>query len=345
MIYHQSVFERWLIEDKSVQAVITSPPYWGLRHYDIPDINIGGWRGQYGLEPTVQDYVAHTLLWVKEAWRVLRDDGVFFLNIGDTYSGGNGAGYKQSCSKVNQTDGGNKNFSLRKLTGRIDTLPPGCLLDIPARVSIALVDMQGWIKRNNIIWHKPNGMPESVTSRFSKKHESIFMFTKQSKYYFDLDAVKVPSKTYGYDKRDSALVRGREKGYDFKIDAMDMPGRAKLKKGRLMPPIGGKKQSAEVCVTYSGNEPETQSFCNPGDVWSIPTMPSSEKHFAMWPEKLVERMVLCSTKKGDTVLDPFCGSGTTLKVAEELGRHGLGIDLGYKDVQARRMTKIQRRLI
>ena len=329
MIYHQSVFERWAVEDKSIQAVITSPPYWQLRKYPIPDITIGDWTGQYGLEPTVQDYVAHTLLWAKEAWRVLRDDGIMFLNIGDTFNGNKEGNTNSKWESVN-----NKEFTKKK-----GLAPDKCKLLIPHRIAIALID-EGWTLRNDIIWHKPNGMPESATSRFSKKHESIFMFTKRSKYFFDLAAVKTPSKT-----RDNAMQRGRERGYNLKIDAMDMPGRAKLAKGRLMPPIGGKKHSAEVGGIYSGNEPEIQPTCNPGDVWSIPTKPSSEKHFAMWPEKLVERMVLCSTKKGDTVLDPFCGSGITLRVVEELGRKGLGIDLGYKDVQARRMSKIQRRLI
>ena len=220
-------------------------------------------------------------------------------------------------------------------------MPDKCKLLIPHRIAIALID-EGWTLRNDIIWFKGNAMPESCGDRFSKKFEYIFMFVKQSKYYFDLDSVKVPSKTFGYDKRESSLIRGREKNYNLKIDEMDMPGRSKIVKDRNTKI--NKETAEEVGGIYSGNQPEWQPTCNPGDVWEINTQPSSEAHFAMWPEKLCERMILCSTKKGDTVLDPFAGSGTTLKVAEELGRKGLGIDLGYKEIQTRRLSKIQKRL-
>lgn len=308
MIHQQSVFERWPLEDKSVQAVITSPPYYALRKYDIPDIKIGDWTGQYGLEETYQLYIEHTLLWCKEAWRVLKDDGVFFLNVGDSYSGSCSNGYKQSVSNINRSTGVEGNANLRKEIGRVDMLPSKCLLDIPARVSIALVDNQGWTKRNNIIWFKSNGMPESVTDRFSKKHENIFMFTKQARYYFDLDAVK---------------------------EKIINPGK---------PRAFGKKNNSDRNDTGIIYNPDNRIGKNPGDIWEITTQASSEKHFAMWPQNLVKRMVLCSTKSGDIVLDPFVGSGTTIKVAEELGRKGIGIDLGYQDVQKRRLRQIQKPL-
>lgn len=253
MIYQQSVFEPWPIESESVQAVITSPPYYALRKYNIPNIKIGAWQGQYGLEPTPQMYVEHTLLWAKEAWRVLRNDGI-----------------------------------------------------------IALVD-DGWTLRNTIIWYKTNAMPESVTDRFSKKYEYIFMFTKSPDYYFNLDSTREPHK--------------------------------EISKERIKHPFNPTKVEGRAI----NNEGDMARFChplgkNPGDVWTIPTQPSSEKHFAMWPERLVERMIKCSTKAGDTVLDCFAGSGTTLKVAEELHRKGIGIDLGYQEISKRRTGKIQKRL-
>ena len=277
-IYHQSTFDKWPLEDKSIQAIITSPPYYSLRKYDIPNVIIGDWKGQYGLEPTFQQYIEHTLLWCKEAWRVLRNDGVFFLNLGDSYSGG----------------------------GK-------CLLDIPTRVSIALVDNQGWIKRNNIIWFKPNAMPESCGDRFSKKYEMIYMFVKKPKYYFDLDAVRVEHKGVSLER-----IKHKWEGHKEPMSAY-----------------------ADYDITRMCH-PEGK---NPGDVWEITTQSSPEKHYAMWPEKLVERMIKCSTKTGDAVLDPFAGSGTTLRVADKLNREAYGIDLGYGDIQKKRMSLIQKELL
>jgi len=374
-VFHQSSFDRWPFEDNSIQAIITSPPYYSLRKYDIPDVIIGGnpewegseiaekiglkcehewgnnneftkehhgktaatmlneskftssssscihcsaWRGQYGLENTFQLYIEHTLLWCLEAKRVLRDDGVFFLNLGDSYSGSGG---DHKAHHQNNSGFQGKYGILHGAPAMTDkSLPSKCLLDIPFRVSIKLVDEQGWIKRNNIPWYSPNKMPESVTDRFSKKHEMIFMMVKNPKYYFDLEAVKIPSITYETDKRCSALERARMKGYKTKLQYN-----------------GKSKRTSEFLAS--------KPMCNPGDVWEIMTQPSPEKHFAMWPEKLVEKMILCSTKVGDTVLDPFTGSGTTLRVADKLNREAVGIDLGYDDIQKRRLSNIQKELI
>ena len=307
-IYHQSVFEKWPLEAKSVQSIITSPPYWGIRKYDIPDVILGGrpgcqhefsetvlkkgngdgrgnrrdreagikagsclsgfcscgsWKGQYGLETTYKLYIEHTLLWAKEVWRVLKDNGVFFLNLGDSYN---------SRDK--------------------------CKLLIPHRIAIALINA-GWTLRNDIVWFKKNTMPESVTDRFSKTFEYIFMFIKSPKYYFDLDAIREPYAETSVSRAQRGVSENN-----------------KWVKGK-----------------------------NPGDIWAIPTQPSSEKHFAMWPEKLCERMIKCSTQPGDMVLDPFAGSGTTLRVADKLNRVGLGIDLGYQEIQKRRMSGVQKELI
>ena len=338
-VFNQSTFEKWQIEDNSIQAIITSPPYYSLRRYDIPDVVIGGdplceheygneivnrkrgsigsastlmgglatqedcdrgttiikqgrycilcnaWQGQYGLEPDFKLYIEHTLLWAKEAWRVLRDDGVFFLNIADSYNSSSAQIGRQDKLKYGGKSG------LHCLRGGNAGYPSKCQLLIPERVSIMMVDELGLTLRNKIIWVKSNAMPESVTDRFSKRYEFIYFFTKKPKYYFNLDTVR--------EEHAEATKQ-----------------RVKYPKGK-----------------------------NPGDVWIIPTQSSSEKHRAMWPEKLVERMILCSTKAGDTVLDPFAGSGTTVLVAERLNRQGIGIDLGYSDIQARRLTEIQKELI
>ena len=183
-IYHQSVFDKWHIKDTSIQAIITSPPYWGLRKYDIPDIEIDGWKGQYGIEPSYKDYIEHTLLWARKAWLALRDDGIFFLNVGDSYGTVSGTMGKGKWKDPKRSDD-----ELNSMPEKININMHKCKMLIPHRIAIALID-SGWILRNDLIWHKPNGMPESCQDRFSKKFEYIFMFVKNEKYYFDLDAVR-----------------------------------------------------------------------------------------------------------------------------------------------------------
>lgn len=363
MIINQSVFEKWEIEDKSVQAIITSPPYYSLRKYDIPDIIIGGdkdcqhefemkdmelghenrqgkssnsvcgtkessiglhgkkvgkqdlcihcnaWKGQYGLEPDFRLYLEHTMLWLKEAWRVLKDGGILFLNIADTFSSSSG-GYNK-----NKPFGGmSENTRLARKQEK--NYPSKCKLLIPERLMIKMVDEQNWILRNNIVWFKPNAMPESCTDRFSKKWESIIFAVKQPKYYFNLDAVKEPQKEISIKRGKYLYGHTTEK----QIEGREISGR----------PIGDK--------SHIQNK-------NPGDVWSIPTQPSSEKHYAMWAERLVERMIKCSTKPGDVVLDCFTGSGTTGIIAKRLHREFRGIDLGYHKMSKRRLTNIQKDLL
>ena len=402
MIYTQSVFDTWPIESESVQSLITSPPYYALRKYAIPDVIIGGgkylfcpnceisvlwnsnivdskcsfcnkfklitvnckhefgketierkrgnvsgitaqcgvqkagtcgthvnhgsfcincnaWKGQYGLEPTPQMYVDHTRLWAKEVWRVLRDDGVFFLNIADSYAGSGGAGGDYNKAGLRE---GQPKYKQSKIN-----YPSKCQLLIPHRVAISLID-DGWILRNTVIWTKPNAMPESVTDRFSKKYEYIFMFTKNEKYYFDLDSIR-ESQSESSKKRAEFAIRTNET-YENRKDVKFGHEYINSSPTRL-----GRKNMHSNILSQGKN---------PGDVWVIPTQPSPEKHFAMWPERLVERMVKCGTKAGDTILDPFAGSGTTLKVAKQMNRKALGIDLGYQEIQERRLSKIQKML-
>ncbi len=364
-IHNHNVFEPWPIGDKSVQLVATSPPYFGLRKYDIPDVVIGGeegcrhewgtigyvqkrgsvgaranleggrthqthqgtghgvgsfcslcgaWKGQHGLEPSFHLYIEHVRLWAREVHRVLKDDGVFFLNLGDSYGGswGNYGARKGSQRAVNKEqfdDKGRKEGLPQDLRPPTTNTMPKCKLLIPHRVAIALCD-DGWILRNDIVWHKRNGMPESTRDRFSKKFESVFMFVKQGSYYFDLDAVRevYAATTLKRAQRGRNGIGAPEEALPGNPDNTPMPD-ALSEKGK-----------------------------NPGDVWTINPQPSKEAHYAMWPEALVERMVRCASRPGDTVLDPFCGSGTTLLVAERLNREGVGIDLGYGEIQERRLN-------
>ena len=185
-----------------------------------------------------------------------------------------------------------------------------CKLMIPHRIAISMID-DGWILRNDIIWKKNNSMPESVRDRLSKKYENIFMFVKKKNYYFNLDNIKEPTITKDNIFRDRDTTR-----------LNNTPGRSKM---------GGLKEN-------------NYDFKNPGDIWEINTQPSKFKHYAMMPHKLVERMLLCSTREGDNVLDPFAGSGTTLKVAIKYNRKATGIDLGYKDIQEENLKDIQTNL-
>jgi site-specific DNA-methyltransferase (cytosine-N4-specific) len=285
-------------------------------------IHCGAWKGQHGLEPDFRLYIEHIRLWAREAWRVLKDDGLFFMNLGDSFGGSWGA-YGDGTMRGNQK---RKRVAERweRYGTPKDIIPPTvnapykCKLMIPARAAIALID-DGWILRNDIVWWKINAMPESVKDRFSSRHENIFMFSKSSRYYFNLDAVREPHKektlTVIGTKRNGSKGTdelGKVKSHGF----MSMPE-------RTLNPAG----------------------VNPGDVWEYATQPSQEKHYAMWPEKLVERMIRCSTRPRDIVVDPFVGSGSTLRVADRLNRIGYGIDLGYQDIQERKLREIQKELI
>lgn len=420
-IFEQSVFEKWPIEDKSVQALIASPPYWSLRKYDIPDIIIGGdkdcvhkwgeattcrygnnsmvgrvpgskdgmfcvpkfkdtgmkqgiypvgnfcrncgaWKGQYGLEPTFKLYLEHSMLWMKEAVRVVKDDGIIFVNLADSYSTKSGGMAEGKYGKL----GNNLEQGVGKINQpNLKDYPQKSKCLIPERFAIMCVDELNLILRNHIVWFKPNGMPESVTDRFSKKWESIFMLTKKPDYYFDLDSVREEHKQVSIERLSRAVSNNNKwvNGADgqtkhnlsqprpnikhlardeAEIDNQSTGGQiyGKLYKDRI-----GSMQSTE----FQGGDYMCAKLNplgkNPGDVFHIPTSPSSEKHFAMWPEKLVERMILCSTKKGDTVLDCFAGSATTGKVAIKHQRNFLGIDLGYSSMQSRRSKNIQVNLI
>lgn len=310
MVYHHNVFEPWPMEDRSVQAIITSPPYWGKRKYDIPDVEIyeTGFVGQHGLEPTVEQYIEHAMIWLAEAWRVLRADGLLFLNIGDTYGGSWGATSKDGINP-------GKNNQMRRCIEAQPPRPPQrnyrkkSLLLIPERLKVAMFDA-GWYFRNNIIWHKPNGLGDSAGDRFTGRHEDIFLCAKSEQYLSNLDDVRKPYKPDSFRRMKSGY-----KPMDIPEEAM--PGRSK---------------------PHSRTWKAHPKGANPGDVWKI----SCERrpglgHYAIFPEEVVKRMMLFSSIKGDTVLDPFVGSGTVLSVAAATDRKGIGFDLGYKDVRRRRL--------
>lgn len=391
MIYNHNVFEPWPIESETVQAVITSPPYFGLRKYDIPDIIIGGdkncehtwgdiippraksnwstlgdyrytsggcragniesydsnhgcycqkcgaWQGQYGLElkpyGDINSYVEHTKLWAKEVWRVLRKDGLFFLNLADSYNVSNKGKTRSVKQKSNSA-------SILNTPTNCIGIPLKCQLLIPHRVAMALVD-DGWCLRNTIIWQKPNAMPEGCKDRFSKKYEYVFMFSKSNKYYFNLDAVREPHKEVSKQR----LLRAVSNKHKYSavsavsngLSPQSINRERKNYKDRIGPMQSTEFDKGDYLVGKLNPIGK-----NPGDIWSIPSQPSGDAHYAMWPSRLVERIIKCSTKAGDTVLDPFVGSGTTLKKAKELQRIGIGIDLGYHDISSTKLANVQK---
>jgi DNA modification methylase len=254
------------MDDGIADCIVTSPPYFGLRDYGI--------EGQYGLEESPAAYVETMRTLFSELRRVLADDGTLWLNIGDSYAGG-----LHSC------DYG---------------LPPKSLMLIPWQVAMAL-QQDGWILRNAIVWSKPNAMPEKATDRLSNKYEPIFMFSKNRKYWFDLDPIRKACD--GYSKGRSWAQR--------KADG-EAPVPHGLQ-GAAARGVGGFKTA--------------DNGANPGDVWEIATQPFSAAHFAVFPLHLAQRCIVAGCKPGGTVLDPFSGSGTTGLAAQRTGRKYIGIDI------------------
>lgn len=286
------------LPDASVDCVVTSPPYFGLRDYGVD--------GQLGAEPSPAEFVAALVDVFREARRVLADDGTLWLNLGDSYYSGKGS--------PTQPDVKNE---ARRPPARVLDQPganwakPKNLLGIPWRVAFALQD-DGWILRNDVIWHKSNAMPESVTDRLSNRHEHMFMFSKKPRYWFDLDAIREEQSPVSIARATRADMHGKD-------------GWADAYHGN--PPTGLARQS----------ERDTSIGRNPGDVWTIATQPFSEAHFATMPPALAERCIQAGCKPGGTVLDPFSGSGTTGLAAGRHGRRYVGVDLNrdYLDLSLR----------
>ena len=298
-VIHQGDCLRTLrtLPDNSVHCCITSPPYWGLRDY--------GHDGQIGLEKTPEAYVARMVEVFREVRRVLADDGTLWLNLGDSYAGAGPSGATYQSETTNRRAGSkydgafriSKTLADRGLTyaDKKPVPPPGLkkkdLIGIPWRVAFAL-QADGWYLRQDIIWHKPNPMPESVRDRCTKAHEYIFLLSKSSRYYFDSAAMKEPA------------VKGAS-GSSFN-------------KGKTATHQMGRSSDKERAESGTRNR---------RDVWTVATTPYKGAHFATFPPKLVEPCVLAGCPPGGVVLDPFSGAGTTGLVAKQHGRRFVGCEL------------------
>lgn len=299
------------LASESVQCVITSPPYYGLRDYGV--------NGQIGLERTPREYVDNLVSVFREVWRVLKDDGVVFLNIGDSYASGEIG--RHDSVQGRRVDGRpvTKKFNARQTRKVESGVKPKDLLGIPWSVAFALRD-DGWYLRSDIIWSKPNPMPESVTDRPTKAHEYIFLLSKSSNYYYDADAIAEPSN----DSR----VGSVQSAYTDKIE-LD---------------VGIMNHNTRIGLTREREYKETR---NKRTVWTVATQPYSQAHFATFPPKLVEPMILAGSAPGDLVLDPFSGSGTVGRVAIKHRRRFVGLELNpaYITLAQDRTSNVQVQMI
>lgn len=311
----------------AVDCIVTSPPYFGLRDY--------GTEGQYGLEASPIEYAETMRALFSELRRVLADDGTLWLNLGDSYAGSWGnQGHDPKHADLHMKYRGAEALpDKRSRTGSVGPGMPAAknLIGIPWRVALALQD-DGWTLRNDIIWAKPNPMPESVNDRLSNKHEYVFMLTKSRRYYFNLDAIREPVTTL----REAALSWDRDGKCAPGQRPHHRPGRA----GRPEATPPGAQPQTNFGPTGKRHGKSHPAGKNPGDVWEIATQPFSGAHFAVFPTELPRRCILAGCKPGGTVLDPFSGSGTTGMVAQRLGRKYIGIDLNAEYLELSLRTRL-----
>lgn len=323
------------LPDASVQCCVTSPPYFGLRDY--------GHAGQIGLESTPDAFVAKLVAVFAEVRRVLRDDGTLWLNLGDSYAANRG--YQVPDSK--HVDVGNgKGMKAAALGAKVKDL-----LGIPWRVAFAL-QADGWYLRSDIIWHKPNPMPESVTDRPTKAHEYLFLLTKSERYYYDADAIAEPAIHAGDVKTNNAGKNGRMGEFGATRGGFLRPEGVTVgdtRNRRTVWSVEATGNRERECLMILDSDLSTADKWDAikammsgaqSDVWRIATQAFSEAHFATFPPKLIEPCILAGSKQGDTILDPFGGAGTTGLVADRLGRNALLIELNpqYAAMARRRIT-------
>ena len=301
----RETMRRWAAEGVKVQTCVTSPPYFGLRDY--------GHEGQIGLEQTPEQYIEAMVEVFRCVKDVLADDGTLWLNIGDSYARQGG----KHSDQPRNWDGREKDPGAMHATRHIDNLGDQYkakdLIGIPWMLAFAL-RADGWYLRQDIIWHKPNPMPESVRDRCTKAHEYIFLLSKSEKYFFDSEAIK-----------ETAVGNASGAAASFK--------RSGSKREQTIPGQGyGTHRPEREDVAYN----ETR---NRRSVWTVATRPYKGAHFATFPTALIEPCILAGSSPGDIVLDPFMGSGTTAQVSKQHGRQYLGCELNpaYKDLQEERI--------
>lgn len=333
--------------DESVQCCVTSPPYWGLRDYGV--------AGQIGLEPTIEEYIARMVAVFAEVRRVLRRDGTVWMNLGDAYCHGTGVDRKPTTIAGPGVPASWSNRSQGNRIQPVSGLKPKDLCGIPWRVAFAL-QSDGWWLRQDIIWSKPNPMPESVTDRCTKSHEYIFLLSKSARYYYDAEAIKESSSPDSHAR----YARGRSDNHKWANGGPGNQTIATNRPGSKFAPgvnpkalMGSPGPRSRMFVDrdvqhqkHATKSRQNESFSsavkdlvdnrNRRSVWTIATQACSEAHFATFPEDLVKPCILAGCQVGGVVLDPFFGSGTVGRVATELGRDFIGIELNPEYIEIAR---------
>lgn len=327
------------LPDNSVHCCVTSPPYWGLRDYGV--------IGQLGMEKTPEEYISNMVAVFREVKRVLRNDGTLWVNIGDSYWGGKGK--SAQAWSTEHTDRETINGNQHQISGKGQTRPsdgkhksikPKDLVGIPWMLAFALRS-DGWYLRQDIIWSKPNPMPESVTDRCTKSHEYIFMLSKSSKYYYDAEAIKTEAK--------ESTIKRLSQDIDNQKGSTRVPGKTN---GNMKAVIKTDKQRGHSRKHAGFNErwdnmssTEQMSMgANKRSVWEVATKPFSEAHFATFPEELIVDCIKAGCPIDETILDPFFGAGTTGLVARKLGRNYIGIELNEKYIKEIAEPRLKREL-
>ncbi len=329
--------------DGLVQTCVTSPPYFGLRDY--------GHAGQIGLEPTPDEFVAKLVTVFREVRRVLRDDGTLWVNIGDSYARTGGTDRKVSATaSVGSTRNTLEQMSDRTSKASALGLKEKDLIGIPWMLAFAL-RADGWYLRQEIIWHKPNPMPESVTDRCTKSHEQIFLLAKSPTYYCDMGAIKEPAvadHAPGNHSHKGTTAYEQEEGEHHRTKAglVAYAQRQRSKRDSFKRDDSKRAEAipGQSVGTHRDDREESDwplDTRNKRSVWTVSTKPYKGAHFATFPTDLIEPCVLAGAPAGGIVLDPFFGSGTTGQVAQALGRQFIGIELNeaYKPLQDERLRQ------
>lgn len=345
------------LDERSVQTCVTSPPYYGLRSYvdnDSPDKPL-----EIGLEVTPEAYVEKLVAVFREVRRVLKDDGTLWLNLGDSYASAN------PCDRRNVIGNGSPDEKMQRKSRLIGGLKEKDLMGIPWMVAFAL-RADGWYLRSDIIWHKPNPMPESVTDRPTKSHEYIFLLSKSATYFYDAEAILEPLANSSIGRMDYPRYAENSKGMAGQY-AVQSPEYGKPKTMKNLEPDGQQPNTMHLRraeglpdneyparnkrTVWTIDEDEYMQFLewkamqpkNKNDVWTVSTKPYKGSHFAVFPPDLIEPCILAGSRVGDVVLDPFNGSGTTGSVAIKHHRDYIGIELNpdYITLSEKRLSRTQ----
>ena len=315
------------LPDESVHCCVTSPPYWGLRDYGVD--------GQIGLEESIDEHLKNLVAVFREVRRVLRNDGTLWVNYGDAYSG-SWKGKRKEGAPITGIQKSHKGSYESPTPILKSGLAPKNLFGLPWRLAFALQD-DGWILRSDIIWEKPNAMPESVQDRPTRSHEYIFMLSKKARYFYDLEAIKEPA-VYGVDHPARSFDRSQGKMTSLEIPGQNTPQHRKRQPSRKKGDFDSKYKGTGHHESFRA----VVDFRNKRTIWRVATKPFKEAHFATFPPDLIRPCILAGCPEKGTVLDPFFGSGTTGLVAIEENRRFIGIELNpeYIELAKSRLLKL-----